>query len=140
MHQNRGSVLGLKNDHLDLQIRSPPFTLKINESQTSPPNFRSIGPQKKRDRTFDEIWAVKKNWVFLSNFKNSGSPILSLFSFYYLFLLPSMVAKKIGRKRRKVILLLTLLYKGIRGLKFWTLNLGLPHEKKSNNTTILIHN
>ena len=42
-----------------------------------------------------------------------------------------MTAKKIGGKRRKGILLLTLSYKGLRGLKFWALNLGLPHEEKN---------
>ena len=38
-----------------LQIRSPPLILKIHEPRTSPPNFNSIGPWTKKDRTFDEI-------------------------------------------------------------------------------------
>ena len=29
-----------------------------------------------------------------------------------------------------MIIFLALLYKGLRGLKFWALNLGLPHEEK----------
>ena len=64
MHQNGGSILGLKDDRPDLQIQSAPFRIKINESRTSPPNFRLIGPQTKQDRTFDEIWAVKKKLNF----------------------------------------------------------------------------
>ena len=43
--------------------------------------------------------------------------------------------KKNGRRRRRRkrrIFLLTLLYKGLRGLKFWTLNLGLTHEETPN--------
>ena len=74
---------------------------------------------------------MKKNRIFLFNFKNGGSPLNSFFSFYSIFLLPLVVAKKIGRRRRR-ILLLTLLYKGQRGHKFWPLNLGLPHEEKPN--------
>ena len=63
-HQNRGSVLELKDNRTELQILSPPFRLKINESWTSLPSFRSIGPQTKQDRTFDEIWTVKKKLSF----------------------------------------------------------------------------
>ena len=35
-----------------------------------------------------------------------------------------------------MIIFLALLYKGLRGLKFWALNLGLPHEKKPNINNI----
>ena len=99
MHQNRGSILGLKDDRLDLQIRSPPFRLKINESQTSSPNFRSIGPQTKRDHAFDEIWAVKKKLCF-SLQKWWFSPSLS-FLFLSLFLLSPVAAKNWKKKKKK---------------------------------------
>ena len=61
----------------------------------------------------------------------------SLFSFYYLFILPPVATKKKKngrrrRRRRREIILLTLSYKGLRDLKFWALNLGLPHEEKPN--------
>ena len=134
MHKKQKLYSQTEIQSLYLQIRSLPFRLKINESQTSPLNFRSIGPQKKQDWTFDEVWTVKKKTKFFSlTSKNGGSPLLSLFSFYSLFLLPPVAAKNVGRRRRRGILLLTLLYKGlIRGLKFWALNLGLSHEKKPN--------
>ena len=80
------------------------------------------------------LW--RKTGFFLSNFKNGGSPLLSLFSFYSFFLLPPMAPKKnkIGRRRRRWILLLTLLYKGLRGLKFGLLILAF-HMRK-NPTTV----
>ena len=59
----------------------------------------------------------------------------SLFSFYYLFILPPVATKKKKngrRRRRREIILLTLLYKDLKDLKFWVLNLGLPHEEKPN--------
>ena len=91
--------------------------MKINESRTSPTNFRSISPQAKWDRTFDEIWAVKKKTEFFSlTSKMVVLPFLSLFS--YLWWL-----RKIGRRRRKKILFLILLYKGPRGLKFWAFHI-----------------
>ena len=122
MHQNRGSILGLKDDRPDLQNQSPQCRLKINESRTSSPNFRSIGLQTKRDRTFDEIWAVKKKLCF-SLQKWWFFPSLS-FLILSLFLLSPVATKKLEEEEEEEegILLLTLLYKGLRGLNFWTLN------------------
>ena len=56
-------------------------------------------------------------------------PFLCLFS-YLLWL------QKIGRRRKKMVLFLAVLYKGLRGLKFWALNLGLPHEEKPKKSLI----
>ena len=89
------------------------------------------------DRSTDEagsdLWwnlgSEEKNWIFLSNFKNGGSP-LSLS-----FLLHLMAAKN-WKKKKKRDSFLTLLCKCLRGLKFWALNLGLPHEKKPNINNI----
>ena len=56
------------------------------------------------------------------------------FSPFSLFSPTSSGCKKIGRRRSKMILFLALLYKGLRDLKFWALNLGLPHEEKPNKS------
>ena len=57
--------------------------------------------------------------MFLSNLKNGGSPLLSIFSFYSLSLLSPVATKK--------------LEEDLRDLTFWALNLGLPHEEKPTN-------
>ena len=61
-------------------IQSPLFRMKINQSWTSPSNFRSIGPQTKQDRAFDEIWAVKKKTEFFSLTSKWWFSHFSLFS------------------------------------------------------------
>ena len=63
----------------------------------------------------------RKNCVFL--FKNGGSPVLFFFSFSLFFFYLRWL-QKIGRRRRRKGFLLTLLYKGLRCLKFWALNFG----------------
>ena len=128
---NRGSILRLKDNRLELQIWSPPFRWKINEPWISPPNIRSIGSQAKQDRPLMKFEQWRKTEFFSLTSKMVVLPF-SLFSpstlfFFYLWWL-----QKIGRRIRIGILLLTLLYKGLRGLKFWALNLGLSHEKKPN--------
>ena len=90
------------------------------------------------DRPIDEarsdLWwnmgSEEKTKIFSLTSKMVILPFLSLFS--YLRRL-----RKIGRRRRrrKRILFLILLYKGLRGLKFWALNLGIPHEEKPNSPT-----
>ena len=75
------------------------------------------------DEVGSNLWwnlgSEEKNWIFLSNFKMVVLPFLSLFSYLYLWWL-----QKIGRKRRrKKILFLALLYKGLRGLKFWAFHM-----------------
>ena len=81
------------------------------------------------DEAGSDLWwnlgNEEKNWIFLSNFEMVVLPFLSFFS--YLRWL-----RKIGRRKRKRVLFLALLYKGLRGLKFWALNLGIPHEEKPN--------
>ena len=81
------------------------------------------------DKAESDLWwnlgSEKKNWIFLSNFKMVVLPFLSFFPYLWWLW-------KIGKRRSKRILFLALLYKGLRGLKFWALNLGLPHEKKPN--------
>ena len=116
-HQNISTVLGLNDNHSELQIQSSPFRLNTNESRTSPQNFRPIGPQTKRDQTFDEIWAMKRKALIFSLLFLSQNPVALSPSFTLL------VAE----------LSSALLYKGLRGLKLWALKLGLPHEEKSNN-------
>ena len=81
LHSTEALISDCKYDLPKLQIRSPPFKMNINKSPTSPPNFRSIEPQMKRYRPFDQIWAVKikekKTVFFFSNFKD-GSLYFSL--------------------------------------------------------------
>ena len=115
--QHRGTVLGLKHDLPELQNRSPPFRWKINESSTSPPNFRSIEPQTKRDQTFDEIWAVKRKTAFFSlASKTDGSLPFSLFLSLLLlssggYTLPTLRwLQKNARRRKKRFLFFFLLY------------------------------
>ena len=108
---------------------NPIFTVQ-NEDQW----VRNLSSKFQVDRPTEEaesnLWwnlgSEEKNWIFLSNFKMVVLPFLSLFS--YLWWL-----RKIGRRRKKMIFFLALLYKGLRGLKFWALNLGLPHEEKPNS-------
>ena len=81
----------------------------------------------KRDRAFDEIWAVKKKIEFFS--LTSKMVVLS----FSLFSPTSSGCKKLEEEEEKGFFFLALLYKGLRGLKFWVLNLGLPHEEKKPN-------
>ena len=85
LHSTEALISDCKYDLPKLQIRSPPFRMKINKSPASPPNLRSIEPQMNRHRPFDQIWAVKikrkKTVFFSSNFKDGS------LSFYLPFLL-----------------------------------------------------
>ena len=111
------TVLISKSDLHRSEWRSMSHEPLLQISGRSAHRQSRIGPLMKSGQ-----W--KKNF-FLSNFKMVVLPFLSFFP--YLWWL-----RKIGRIRSKRILFLTLLYKGLRGLKFWALNLGLPHEKKPN--------
>ena len=110
-------------------FRSPnPISTVQNENQWVTNLSSKFQVDRPIDKAGSDIWwnlgSEEKTWIFLSNFKNGGSLFLSLFS--YLWWL-----QKIRRRRRRGIIFLALLYKGLRGLKFWALNLGLPHEEKN---------
>ena len=106
-----------------------PISIVPNEDQWVTNLSSKFQVDQPTDKAGSDLWwnlgSEKKNWIFLSNFKMVVLPFLSFFP--YLWWL-----RKIGRRRSKRILFLTLLYKGLRGLKFWALNLGLLHEEKPN--------
>ena len=52
--------------------------------------------------------------------------------FLFFFSPTSIGCEKLEEEEKKRIFFLALLYKGLRGLKFWVLNLGLPHDEKPN--------
>ena len=101
LHSTEALISDCKYDLPKLQIRSPPFRMKINKSPTSPPNFRSIEPQMNRYRPFDQIWAVKikeKKTVFF--FSSLTSKRISLF----LSSFSLMETTKIKKKRKTILI------------------------------------
>ena len=109
-----------------------PISTVQNEDQWVTRLSSNVQVDRPTDEAGSDLWwnlgSEEKNWIFLSNFKKKMVVLPFLSLFFYLWWL-----QKIGRRRRKkMIFFLALLYKGLRGLKFWALNLGLPHEEKPN--------